>query len=246
MCNRSLRSSIAQVLPLTSINNTPADRNSQRRKATLTVTPAAASRAYGAANPTFTGSITGLAGADSITATYASTATATTTAGTYSTGTNAVTSTLLDPGSRLGNYTLTQNLGALTITQVTTALTWSTPASIAYGTTLSSTQLNATSGGVAGNFAYSPAFGTVLSAGNQTLSVTFTPTDTTDYNSATAAAKITVSQAAALAVVYEQRQSCACIERGNADSKSLPGEPCANWRRNLPRWNHASWFSKSN
>ena len=170
-------------------------------KATLTVTPAAASRAYGAANPTFTGSITGLAGADSITATYASSATATTIAGTYSTGTNAVTSTLSDPGSKLGNYTVVQTLGALTITQVTTALSWSTPASIAYGTALSTTQLNATSGGVAGTFVYTPALGTILGAGSQTLSVTFTPTDTADYSAATGSAKITVSQASALAVV---------------------------------------------
>ena len=34
---------------------------------------------------------------------------------------------------------------------------------------------------VPGTFAYSPPLGTVLGAGTQTLSVTFTPTDTTDY-----------------------------------------------------------------
>ena len=52
---------------------------------------------------------------------------------------------------------------------------------IAYGTPLSAAQLDATAS-VPGTFAYSPAAGTVLQAGSgQTLSVTFTPTDTTDY-----------------------------------------------------------------
>ena len=49
---------------------------------------------------------------------------------------------------------------------------------------LSSAQLDATAS-VAGTFTYTPAAGTVLDAGNgQTLSVTFTPTDTVDYNTA--------------------------------------------------------------
>jgi hypothetical protein len=78
----------------------------------------------------------------------------------------------------------------LTVSKVTPAVTWTTPAGISYGTALSATQLNATatyqSGGspatVAGTFTYTPAAGTILSAGNnQTLSVHFVPTDTTDF-----------------------------------------------------------------
>jgi len=63
-------------------------------------------------------------------------------------------------------------------------LTWAGPAPIAYGTPLDTTQLNATST-VAGTFVYSLAAGTVLGAGSQTLSVTFTPKDTTAYTAAT-------------------------------------------------------------
>ena len=45
-------------------------------------------------------------------------------------------------------------------------------------------------------FVYTPASGTVLHAGNnQTLSVTFTPTDTTDYTTATQTTTINVTQA---------------------------------------------------
>jgi len=169
--------------------------NLQVNRAALVVTPNPASRLYAAANPVFTGTITGMIAGDGISATYASAANATTPVGTYSAGANAIASTLIDPGSKLGNYTVTQNLGTLTITQVTTVLTWPTPAAITYGTALSAVQLDATSGGVAGVFVYSPAAGTVLSAGSHTLSVTFTPTDGFDYSTATASVTLMVNPA---------------------------------------------------
>jgi hypothetical protein len=164
-------------------------------KAPLTVTPNPASKVYGAANPAFTGSITGLVAGDTITATYASGATTTTPVGVYSSGVDAIAATLSDPGNKLGNYTLTQNVGTLTITQATTVLTWANPAPITYGTPLSATQLNATSGGVAGTFVYTPPAGMVLPAGSQSLSVTFTPTDTADYSSQNATVTLTVNKA---------------------------------------------------
>jgi Bacterial Ig-like domain (group 3)/Domain of unknown function DUF11 len=73
-------------------------------------------------------------------------------------------------------------------------ITWPTPAAITYGTALSGTQLNATAS-VPGTFSYSPAAGTVLAPGTYTLSVTFTPTDTTDYVSVTITVSITVGKA---------------------------------------------------
>ncbi|NTV15567.1 MAG: hypothetical protein HGA96_16845, partial [Desulfobulbaceae bacterium] len=70
------------------------------------------------------------------------------------------------------------------VAKATPVLTWATPAAITYKTALSATQLKASSGGVAGTFVYTPAAGTVLTAGaDQTLSVTFTPTSTANYNS---------------------------------------------------------------
>jgi hypothetical protein len=57
---------------------------------------------------------------------------------------------------------------------------------------LGSGQLNATAN-VPGTFSYSPAAGTVLPIGNgQTLSVTFTPTDSVDYSQATKSVLINV------------------------------------------------------
>ena len=55
-------------------------------------------------------------------------------------------------------------------------LTWITPAAVNEGTTLSSTQLNATAS-VSGTFTYSPPSGTVLKRGNQVLKVTFVPNE---------------------------------------------------------------------
>jgi hypothetical protein len=81
--------------------------------------------------------------------------------------------------------------------KATPAVTWASPADITYGTALDSGQLDATAsfGGnpVAGAFTYTPAAGTVLNAGaNQILAVTFTPSDTADYNNATASVPINV------------------------------------------------------
>jgi hypothetical protein len=83
--------------------------------------------------------------------------------------------------------------------KVTPTIAWATPTAITYGTALSSVQLNATAsaGGspVSGSMTYTPAAGTILPAGTQTLNVTFTPTSTSDYNTATATVSIVVNKA---------------------------------------------------
>lgn len=63
-------------------------------------------------------------------------------------------------------------------------ITWANPADIVYETLLSSTQLNATAD-VPGTFVYTPALNTKLAVGQgQSLTVNFTPTDVTNYNTA--------------------------------------------------------------
>jgi hypothetical protein len=78
-----------------------------------------------------------------------------------------------------------------TYAQVAPTLTWATPAPITFGTPLSGTQLDATAS-VPGSFSYSPPAGTVLQPGTQTLTATFTPTDTTDFTTGTISVHITV------------------------------------------------------
>jgi hypothetical protein len=70
-------------------------------------------------------------------------------------------------------------------------IVWATPAPILYGTPLSATQLDATST-IQGSFSYSPSAGTVLPIGPNTITATFSPTDTTDYTTSKASVTLTV------------------------------------------------------
>jgi hypothetical protein len=95
------------------------------------------------------------------------------------------------------NYTGASGSITLQVNQATPKITWAKPAAITYGAALTATQLDATAS-VPGTFLYSPPIATVLTAGVQTLSVTFTPTDTIDYGTATGTVTITVNKAAPL------------------------------------------------
>jgi N-acetylneuraminic acid mutarotase len=90
------------------------------------------------------------------------------------------------------DYTTATATTSITVNQAMPTITWAAPAAIAYGTALSATQLDATAS-VAGSFAYNPAAGSTPPTGTDTLSVTFTPTDTTDYTTATATVQLTVT-----------------------------------------------------
>jgi hypothetical protein len=92
------------------------------------------------------------------------------------------------------NYLPVSRTATLTIVKAGTTLTWPTPANIVYGTPLGAAQLNATAN-VPGTFVYSPTAGSVLSAGPYTLSVTFTPTDTSNYTGSSATRPLTVTAA---------------------------------------------------
>jgi hypothetical protein len=93
------------------------------------------------------------------------------------------------------NYYLATAVSQTTTAQkVASTITWSAPAAITYGTTLSAAQLNA-SASVAGSYIYSPAAGSVPKAGSDTLKVVFTPTLSQDYTIVTASVVIQVNQA---------------------------------------------------
>ena len=162
---------ITAATPAITLSNLTQTYNGSPRSASATTTP------IGLA-VTFT--YTGIGGT-----TYPTSATAPTTAGRYQ-----VAATVSSP-----DYAGTAS-GTLVINQATPSVTWATPAAIPYGTALSPTQLDAAST-VAGSFAYTPAVGATLAAGPHTLSVTFTPTDTTDYVTTTATVQLAVTQATA-------------------------------------------------
>ena len=91
-------------------------------------------------------------------------------------------------------YSMVTRTTVLTVQRATPAIQWAAPAAIAAGTALSATQLNASTN-VSGKFAYTPAAGTVLNTGANTLSVLFTPTDTADYTTQSSSVPLLVNAA---------------------------------------------------
>jgi len=86
------------------------------RKA-ASVTPAAASKIYGAADPAFTGALSGFVATDGVTATYNRAAGETVAGSPY-----AISATL-SPAGVLGNYNVTYNTASFTITKATLTVT---------------------------------------------------------------------------------------------------------------------------
>ena len=92
------------------------------------------------------------------------------------------------------DYSTASESVSILVNQATPTITWPASAAITYGTALSSTQLNATAS-VQGTLIYSPAAGTVLKAGTQTLKASFTPANATDYGTAEASSTLIVKPA---------------------------------------------------
>jgi hypothetical protein len=169
--------------------------------APLTVTVNNATRAFGAPNPTFTGTITGVLPGDAFTATYSTITTTASAVGTYLITATLTPSSITNPA----NYAITINPGILTITSApaatTTALTTSgSPAMFGTNVTFTAT-VTATPGAVSGFVIFSDgatvlaqqtlnASGvatfstTTLAAGSHTITATFQATAT--YTSSTA------------------------------------------------------------
>ena len=142
--------------------------------------------------PTITPGYSGFVGTDSASSlTTAPTCSTTATSGSPVSGSPYVSSC---SGAVDSNYTIHYTNGSVVMNAATPAITWATPGAVTYGTTLSATQLNASST-VSGTFAYAPAAGAVIAAGSHTLSVTFSPTDSTDYTSATTNVTLMVDKA---------------------------------------------------
>jgi sugar lactone lactonase YvrE len=109
-----------------------------------------------------------------------------------------ITGTVVLTDNTLNRTNATQSMAVSGIgtdgTKIVPTVTWAQPGAITYGTALSAAQLDATAS-VPGTFAYSPSAGTVLSAGSDTLSVTFNPADPANYTQATATLQLTVNKA---------------------------------------------------
>jgi hypothetical protein len=172
--------------------------------AQLTVAANSATRAYGAANPAFTGSVTGAIGSDSFTESFTSAATASSNAGSYPIVPAAA-------GPALGNYTVTVINGALTVSPAATSTSVTAPGSASYGAsvTITATVTSATgnpagivtflSGSIPLGTATLNGTGTAvlsttaLPAGNDSATASYAAQG--NFGSSTAAASITINSA---------------------------------------------------
>jgi hypothetical protein len=151
-----------------------ATQSFQVTPAPLTVAANNASRSYGAANPAFSGAMTGAVGSDSFSQSFTTTATTSSNVGSYPI-VPAVT------GENLASYTVTAVNGALTVSSALTTTTLTAPASATSGSSVSLTATVASAGGAPGG---SVAFrngmtalgtGTLNSSGVAMLSTTMLP-----------------------------------------------------------------------
>jgi len=117
---------------------------------TLTVTANNATRVYGAANPSFTGTITGQQNGDTFTESFTTNATVTSNVGTYAIVPSAV-------GANLSDYTVVVDDGTLTITQAgstTTLVVSNANPNPGASVTLTATVASATSGTPTGTVSF--------------------------------------------------------------------------------------------
>jgi hypothetical protein len=82
--------------------------------------------------------------------------------------------------------------GTLVIGKATPVITWH-PASLELGFSLGSAQLDATANFAGTSFVYTPPSGTPVVTTTELLSVIFTPTNTSDYNTASLSVPLTVT-----------------------------------------------------
>lgn len=93
------------------------------------------------------------------------------------------------------DYPSVQTAVLLSVVMAKPSISWNPPETISAGTALSANELNATAS-VPGIFQYKPALGEILPIGRHTLTVSFTPTDTMNYEPVKATAQITVAELA--------------------------------------------------
>ncbi len=154
-----------------------ATQSFQVTPAVLTATANNASRVYGAANPAFSGTVTGAVGSDSFSETFTTTATTTSNAGSYPI-VPAVS------GPQLSNYTVAIVNGALTVSGAATTTTLSAPGSAGYGAGVTLTATVASTAGTPGGIvtfysgSTSVGTGTLNGGGVATLTTTTLPVGT--------------------------------------------------------------------
>jgi hypothetical protein len=140
------------------------------------------------------------------------------------TGKLVTVSGLMLLGADAAKYTLTQPTTNADITAANPVVTtWPTASAITYGQTLAASTLSGGSATPAGSFAFTTP-STAPKAGTALQSVTYTPTDTTNYNSSSSTVSVTVNKAdpsvtawpVASAITYGQTLAASTLSGGAA------------------------------
>jgi hypothetical protein len=154
-----------------------ATQSFQVTPAPLTVAANSATRSYGAANPAFSGTLSGAVDGDSFTESFATTATATSNIGSY-----AIVPSVT--GAQLVNYTVTTVPGELTVTAAATTTKIVGPANAAIGASVTLTAtVTSTAGVPAGSVTFyngttALGTGTLNGSGSATLGTSALPAGT--------------------------------------------------------------------
>ena len=170
-------------------------------KATASVTPNAASKTYGTADPSFTGTLSGFLAADGVTAAYSRTA------GETVAGSPYTVSATLSPAGVLGNYTITYNTANFTITAAAPTVaavggtfTYNGSPEAASATALGIDHVTPVAGSFlftytgTGSSPYGPSTTPPSDAGSYAVAVVFTSSDP-NYLNGSASTAIVINQA---------------------------------------------------
>lgn len=111
------------------VSSSSADEAHQVSPAPLSVSAGSASRVYGAPNPSFSGTLSGVQNNDAISVSYTTSATTASNVGTYD-----IVPVLADPNSRLANYAVAKQNGVLTITPALPQFSNLSSPTVTYGT----------------------------------------------------------------------------------------------------------------
>ncbi|MGB9289402.1 MAG: glycoside hydrolase family 44 protein [Terracidiphilus sp.] len=172
-------------------NTTSGSTGISVNKVALTVTASSATVTYAAAVPSITPSYSGFVNGDtsaSLTTPPSCTTTYTTTShpGSYPSNCSAAVDS---------NYAISYLSGTVTVNKATpTVSAWPTASAITYGQTLASSTLTGGTASEPGVFSWTTPT-TEPTTGTPTESVTFTPTDVTDYNTVAGSVTVTVNSA---------------------------------------------------
>lgn len=170
-------------------------------KAPLTITSSSPTVIYGAIAPSISASFSGLVNNDASSVVSGLTCT---TSYTTTSAVGSLPSTSCSGGSA-SNYTISYVSGTVTINKATPTFSAWSNVSKNFGDSSFPVTAPSVTGSLAGSFSYSSAIASVISISGSSLTVvgsgtsiitsTFTPTDSTNYNSATTTMTVTVGKA---------------------------------------------------